>query len=369
MKVSQVVDTLGKIAPPRLAAEWDNVGLLIGDDEASVGKLLLCIDLTEAVLAEAVAAKAMVMAYHPVIFKPLPRLTAREAPVAYAAARQGLAVYAMHTALDAAPGGTNDVLAGTMGLSDPRPLEPTVSDGGCKVVVFVGPDDVARVADAAFDAGAGHIGHYERCAFFSHGIGTFLGGQGTHPAVGAPGRQEASEELRLEIVVPRSRVAGVCSAVRAAHSYETPAIDVYPLNQAPEGCGMGRVGRLDRPVTVETLVRRVKQAAGLKRALLAADGLTGDGKGKLVSLAACCAGSCGASWRAAHAAGATFYLTGEMRHHDALAAAAAGVTCLCLGHSNSERLALKRLAERLAVLSPRLEVLLSQTDRDPFEIV
>lgn len=373
MNVLEVVSVLEQIAPPHLAAEWDNVGLLIGDAQGEAGKLMLCIDLTEPVLAEAVAAGAMVMAYHPVIFKPLARLTAREAPLAYAAARSGLAVYSMHTALDAAPGGTNDVLAETMGLVEPRPLEPAIADGGYKVVVFATPEDVSRVADAAFDAGAGRIGHYERCAFFSHGIGTFLGGEGSHPAVGAPGRQEATEELRLEIVVPHANLAAVCAAIRGAHSYQTPAIDIYPLRDAPAGCGMGRVGRLERPVTLETLVKRVKQAAGLRHVLLAADRHAGDadggGMGKLVSLAACCAGSCGATWRSAQAAGATFYLTGEMRHHDALAAAAAGLSCVCLGHSNSERLALKHLAERLAVMAPKLEVLLAASDRDPFEIV
>ena len=372
MKVSDIVSALEALAPPALAEEWDNVGLLIGDPQASTGRLLLCIDLTASVLAEAKSLGAgMVMAYHPVIFKPIAKLTAAATPVAYAAARAGLAVYSMHTALDAAPEGTNDVLAEVLGLTDCRPLEPAIRKSQCKIVVFVRPEDMSTVADAAFAAGAGRIGHYDRCAFFGHGVGTFHSGMGTHPAVGLPGRQEATEEMRLEIVAPRSAASAICRAMRTVHSYEEPAIDVYPLEDYPAGCGIGRVGRLTSPAGAATVIARIKDALGLER-LWVARAATNAGKdrpGAKVSVAACCAGSCGSLAHAAVKAGAQLYLTGEMRHHDALAAAAAGMTVVCVGHSNSERPALDRLAARLSLLRPKLDVVLSKQDKDPLEIV
>jgi hypothetical protein len=220
------------------------------------------------------------------------------------------------------------------------------------------------------DAGAGTIGEYERCAFFSHGIGTFLGSSESAPTIGNPGREEASEELRLEFVAPSGKVASVCSAIRSAHGYEEPVIDVYPIEDIPEGCGMGRIGRLPKPVTTGTLMNRIKKRTGLKRVLMATgDHRSGDGRGRLVSTAACAAGSCGPIYKSAVTAGASFYLTGEMRHHDALDAVACGLTVVCLGHSNSERITLKRLADRLAVKLPKLKVILSKTDRDPFQII
>ncbi len=364
MKVHDIVNALESIAPPHLAADWDNVGLLIGDAESNVAHMMLCIDLTDEVLAEAVRAKAkMVMAYHPVIFRPISRITADTESVAYSAAAAGVAVYSMHTALDAAPGGANDVLAEALGLKAVRPLEPTVLSGGYKVVVFVTPQDASHVADAAFDAGAGRIGAYERCAFFSHGVGTFYGGPQTHPSVGVSGRQEAAEELRLELVAPKGRMPAIVEAIRAAHSYETPAIDVYPMDEAPAGAGMGRVGELVRSVTAGTLIGRIKKRLGVAKVLLVG------GKGQLVTTAACCTGSAGAMFSSAISAGASFYLTGEMRHHDALAAKAAGLTVACVGHSNSERIALARLVEQLAIMLPKLKVTEAKTDRDPFEIV
>ncbi|NBB96013.1 MAG: Nif3-like dinuclear metal center hexameric protein [Planctomycetes bacterium] len=364
MNVNDICRILEDIAPSSLAADWDNVGLLVGDGNAKVRRLLLCIDLTAEVLDEALAAKAqMVMAYHPVIFKAVKRVTAEAAPVVYRAARRGVAVYSMHTALDVAAGGTNDVLAEALGLSDCRPVE-TLTDETCKVVTFLPHEDLSAVADAAFANGAGIIGDYGECSFFSHGIGTFRGGEQTNPAVGETGRHEAVEENRLEMVAPRSKLTAVCEAIRSEHSYEEPPIDVYPLIGVGGSLGMGRVGRLDRPTKLSTLVARLKKTLGLTAVLQA-----GPADDRLVGAAAVAAGSCGSMWRGAAAAGATLYVTGEMRHHDALAAAAAQLSVICLGHSNSERITLRRLADRLGQAAGKLDVALSTADRDPFTII
>lgn len=367
MKVREVCGVLNEIASPVLAAEWDNVGLLIGDPKARADKLLLCIDLTEDVLAEAIRLKAkMVMAYHPVIFKGIKRLTTDSASVAYAATRAGLAVYSMHTALDAAVGGTNDVLADVLGLSDRRPLVSVFAGGRCKITVFLPADELSTVANAAFNAGAGIIGDYHDCSFFCQGIGTFFGGEGTAPAAGQAGQHEAVEEVRLEMVAPRSKVVAVCQAIRQVHSYEEPVIDVYPLEDVPVAAevGMGRVGRLAKPAKLPVVINRIKKALGVKKILLA--GEAGD---RQIGTAAVAAGAAGSIWRDAAAAGASLYLTGEMRHHDALAAAAAGLSVVCVGHSHSERLTLEHLAKRLAKELPKVKTILSKEDRDPFEVV
>jgi len=370
MKVTEIVRALEAVAPPGLAEEWDNVGLLLGDEQENVTKLMLCIDLTERVCREALRVKAqMVMAYHPVIFKPLSRISAATAPAVYLAARGGLAVYSMHTALDAAVGGANAILADVLGLTDRRPLKPVALKDQCKLVVFILPEDLQAVSEAAFGAGAGRVGGYHDCAFFSHGIGSFCGDETTRPTIGQPGEHEAVEELRLEMVVPRAAVPAVCRAVRAAQSYEVPILDVYPLEEFPEGCGLGRIGRLVRPVTVRTLITRIKKALGVERVSLATPARAkGDGKGMLVSRAACCAGSCGSIFRSAVAGGATFYLTGEMRHHDALEATAGGMTVACVGHSNSERLTLAHLADRLRISLSKLRIVLAEQDVDPFRL-
>ena len=194
-------------------------------------------------------------------------------------------------------------------------------------------------------------------------MGTFRGEEGSSPAVGRAGKREQVEEFRLEVVAPRDDLAAVLAAVRAAHSYETPAIDVYPLEDVPAGVGMGRIGELARAVTVGSLVGRLKRALGLERVLLA-----GPTRGK-VKLVACCAGSCGELFHSAAGAGAGAYVTGEMRHHDSLAAAAAGMTCICVGHSNSERIVLPSLRGRIRQAVAGLDVRISRADRDPQQVV
>ena len=364
LRVGDVCDVLSEMAPLALAAEWDNVGLLIGDRGQKVSRAVLTIDLTGKVLAEAGRLGAqMVVAYHPVIFRPIQRLTADASPIAYAAARAGVSVYSPHTALDAAPGGTNDVLAEAVGIAEAKPREPVSPPGRCKVVAFVPAGDMERVSAAAFAAGAGRIGHYTECSFRSGGAGTFLGGSGAGPTVGRAGRREMVDELRLEVIADASAAGRVAAAIRSAHSYETPAIDVYALEPMSEGAGMGRVGPLARAVKVPSLIARLKRALGVRRVLVAGP------RSRVVRVAACGAGSCGSAFRRAIDAGADVWVTGEMRHHDALAAAEAGLTVICTGHSNSERRTLYRLADRMRAALPSLKVSVARSDRDPFEIV
>jgi hypothetical protein len=258
------------------------------------------------------------------------------------------------------------VLADVLGLADRRPMEP-VAAGRVKVVVFLPSDDLATVAGAAFAAGAGVIGEYHSCSFFGHGVGTFYGGEIANPTVGRAKRHEAVEEVRLEMVAPRAKAAAVCEAIRRAHSYETPAVDVYPLLETCGAQGQGRVGRLERPAKLESLIARIKKALGVRNVLLAGDGRRSGAR--RIGTAAVAAGSAGKMWQAAASAGATLYLTGEMRHHEALAASAAGLSVVCVGHSHSERLALAAVAQRLRRDLPELKTVLSRADRDPFEVI
>lgn len=365
MRIKDVSKALDRIAPASLAEEWDNVGLLVGDAEKACRRLLLCIDLTEAVLAEARQTKAdMVMAYHPVIFKPLPRLTAQAAPIVFEAVRSGLAVYSVHTAFDSAVGGANDALADALGMAAERsPLRPRCEAGGYKVVVFMPESDLSAVSAAAFGAGAGRIGEYIECGWRAEGVGSFHGSTGTNPTVGQAGRREDVPEVRWECVCPRGNLAAVVAAVREAHSYEEMAMDVYSVMDAPAGVGLGRVGRLKRPAALQTMLARVRKACGVRRLLL-----TGPRDRQVTTLAVGC-GSCGSMFRDAVAAGADLYVTGELRHHDALAAAAAGLTVACVGHSNSERLTLLSIRDRLLETLPKLDVRQAQADCDPFEIM
>jgi dinuclear metal center YbgI/SA1388 family protein len=362
MKLQDAIDALEQIAPTQHAEPWDNVGLLAGDPRQDVSRALLAIDYTDDVAGEReLLGCELVIAYHPPIFSAIKRLTAGH--LVFDAIRRGVAIYSPHTALDVAEGGTNDVLCDVLGVQRRSPLK--LSDPKAtqyKLVTFAPESAVEKVSAALFEAGAGHIGKYSSCSFRNSGTGTFFGEEGANPAVGRSGRLEQSPKVRIETVVPISKVVQVIEALRAAHPYEEPAFDLNQLAAAPEGIGLGRVGEFDTPVERMELLARIKHGLELDH-LLVAGPLEGT-----VNRVAACAGACGELLDDAIAREARLYLTGEMRHHDAIKAARAGMTVVCTLHSNSERAALKRLKQRLESLVPELACHLSRQDRDPFSI-
>lgn len=362
MQLAQLVEALETIAPTRFAESWDNVGLLVGDRNQAVTRAMLTIDYTPEVACEAAGAKCdAIIAYHPPIFSPLKRITGDS--IIFDAIKRGVAIYSPHTALDVAEGGTNDVLADVLVLTDRSPLKiAETKSTQCKLVTFVPVEHLEKVSSALFAAGAGRIGNYSSCSFQTRGTGTFLGDESTKPAVGEAGKLQRVDEIKIETIVPIANIETIVRALRQSHPYETPAFDLNQLAAPPEGVGIGRVGKLPGDATADMLINRVKRELAIDHVLVAGD------PQRLVKRAAVCAGSCGDLLDQVIAQKCDFYLTGEMRHHDALRAASRGVTVVCALHSNTERIALKRLQERLAKALPELQCVQSQLDRDPFSI-
>lgn len=101
-----------------------------------------------------------------------------------------------------------------------------------KLVWFVPEDALEATRGAVFAAGAGRIGAYERCSWYTAGTGTFLPREGADPAIGEVGREERVSELRVETVVPVDRAVDAVRALLAAHPYEEVAYELYPLVDA-----------------------------------------------------------------------------------------------------------------------------------------
>jgi dinuclear metal center YbgI/SA1388 family protein len=365
MKAKDIGTVVEKIAPLGLAQSWDNVGLLIGDPERPIKNVLLTIDITQAVVAEAKTLKTdLILSYHPVIWDGLKRIrTDDKSRTVYELIRSGIAVFSIHTALDAVRGGVNDGLAEILGIEAPKPLGDYVEYSpreACKLVVFVPVDALAQVSNAVFEAGAGWIGNYRNCGFTAEGVGTFLPLEGANPTIGEQGQFEKVREYRFETIVPAAKVQAVVEAMKKAHPYEEPAFDVIKLFDYASRYGLGRIGTLAKPTRLNQIIEQVKRRTGAR-----AVGLVGDQK-RLVRKAAVCAGTCGEILSRVIAGGADLYLTGELKHHQALAAQEAGLTCICLSHIVSERFILKKLAGQVKELAGELSVKVSKKDADPF---
>lgn len=365
MKICDIAQAVEGIAPLGLAQGWDNVGLLVGDPAKSIKKILIAIDTTMAVVEEAKKFKAdLILSYHPIIWDGLKRVTADgETANVYELIRSGIGVFSIHTALDVAAGGVNDALADILGIENAKPIGDYVTDSAgpqYKVITFVPQEHVNAVAEALFAAGAGAIGNYSHCGFRTAGVGSFKPLAGAKPTIGKRGRLEQVEEIRLESVVPAGKVAGVIAALRQAHPYETPAFDVFEHCDVENKIGLGRMGALKEPLSMTKAIANIKAVTGCK-----AVGLVGPAR-RTVTKAAVCAGSCGKIINAVIAEGCDLYLTGELKHHQAIAAQEAGMTCICLSHTVSERFALKNLAKQLKNRLKNVTIALSTQDKDPF---
>jgi dinuclear metal center YbgI/SA1388 family protein len=366
MKIKDIAEKIEEIIPLKLAQDWDNVGLLIGDSQKDVKNILLTIDITRDVVAEAKKLKTdLIVSYHPVIWDGLKKITA-EGPtsVVHDLVRSGIAVFSIHTALDSAAGGVNDGLAEIVGIVDGRPLGDYVANpagDNYKLIIFVPVKSAATVSNAVFAAGAGAIGNYSHCGFGAEGTGTFLPHKGARPAIGRRGRLEKVDEIRFETIVPAGKLNEVVTAMKKAHPYETPAFDVFKLHDTDMPFGLGRIGELAMPVRIPQIIKRIKKVTGAK-----AVGLVGD-RNRLVRRAAVCAGTCGMIINSVIADKADLYLTGELKHHQALAAQEAGLTCICLSHTVSERFILKKFAKQLQKQLKTVTINISKKDADPFK--
>lgn len=360
--VAAILDYLERFAPRKLAADWDNVGLLLGDRATPVTKVMTCLTVTPESAAEAIAEQAqLIVSHHPILFRAVQRLTAdtAEGRMLLSLIRAGVAVYSPHTAFDNTQDGINEILARKLALTDVKPLRPAVPATSYKVVVFVPDTDLARVSDALFAAGAGQIGQYRECSFRLAGTGTFHGSEASNPTVGQKGQREEVSEWRLEVVCPEARVERVLTALKQAHSYEEPAYDVYPLRQGAASTGDGRLGKLPQSTPLGVLASALREVLHSGPVQLVGE------LGREVATVAIVCGAGGELLKDAIRARADVLLTGELRFHDYLTAQAAGIALVLPGHYATERCGVEDLAERLQQQWPEVKVWASHRERDP----
>lgn len=380
MEVRDLVLAMETIAPLRYAESWDRVGLVVGDHARPIeGPVVLTIDLTERVLAEAIEMNASALvAYHPPIWQPMARLTdaTPSERIIRHAVESRIAIYCPHTALDATPGGVTDWLCeGISGSAsegkiagDCRALTPASKADATqemKIVTFLPLEKADTVRSALASAGAGIIGKYSVCSFGVQGEGTFLAGDGARPVIGEAGRLERAPEVRIEMVCARRALPLAVTTLRQFHPYEEPAIDIYELEPKPERhAGAGRRLVLDRPCSLHELGQRLKKHLGRARVQVAS--VSGpDDLQRTVRVVGVVPGAGSDLATIARSEGCDVFVTGEMKHHEVVAAIHSGMSIVLAGHTNTERGYLARVSSKLGELLPGCRVIISGQDRDP----
>lgn len=319
LTLQNVIEGLERRYPPRTAEAWDAVGLVVGDPQQPVRKILFAMDPVSTVVDEALEWGAdLIVTHHPLLLRGVTSVAATTAKgaIIHRLIAAGCALYTAHTNADSALRGVNDALADAVGLIDTEPLVPAAGDDLDKHIVFVPAEPenlVLEIVDAMSAAGAGEIGDYSGCHWQVTGTGSFRPEAGANPAIGVVGETEFVTEHRLEMIAPAARRAEVVRAMKTAHPYEEPAFDVFNLAQLPAQIGLGRVGRLPEPVTLEEFARRVAAALPATEQGVR---VAGD-PDAMVERVAVCSGSGDSLFNQVRSANVDVYLTSDLRHHPA----------------------------------------------------
>lgn len=359
----ELIRWMETFANPALAIENDRIGLQMGSADAEVKGILVTLDVTEAVIDEAIAKGAnWIIGHHAIIYQPLKQIRT-DSPAGrllQKCMKHDIQIYIAHTNLDAAEDGVNDVLAEKLGLQGCRTFISYKQDRLKKLVVFVPETHVAQVEQSLGEAGAGWIGNYSHCTFQTVGIGTFLPHSDTKPFIGEQGKLERVTEVRLETVIPESKQKAILTAMLQAHPYEEVAYDLYPLDLPGKPIGFGKIGRLPEKMTLKAFVEHVKMAYHVPQLRYVGD------PDKKIEKVALLGGAGSRYMKDAVSQGADVYLTGDIDFHTAQDALAEGIALVDPGH-HVEYIAMQRVVDRLQeTFGEQIVIQLSRTDTNPF---
>lgn len=360
--LKEIANALEKFAPLPLQDGYDNAGLQIGLTDAEITGVLLCLDVTEQVIDEAVAlGYNLIISHHPLLFRPLKRITG----VNYVercvikAISNGIAIYSAHTNLDNAKDGVNYHIAHKLGLKNVRTLVPK-ENSLLKLVTFVPMAQADSVRKALFDAGCGAIGNYDSCSYNLEGYGTFRANEGCNPFCGSVGELHKETEVRIETILPSYLKSKVTKALLNAHPYEEPAFDIYPLINDWHLAGSGIIGEVENECNEIDFLKKIKEtfnAGCVKHTAL---------RNKKIKKVALCGGA-GASFAgAALSNGADIYLTGEARYHE-LFDNTDKMLYAIIGHYESEQFTTEILNNLITENFPELSVSTTTVCTNPIE--
>lgn len=362
MQIKQITDFLESIAPLAYQESYDNCGLIVGDKNATVKQALITLDCTEEVVDEAIKTKCqLIIAHHPIVFSGLKKFNGKNyvERVVMKAIKHDIAIYAIHTNYDNVHNGVNAKICEVLGLIDCEILLPK-RQLLKKLNTFIPSAHYEKVAQAVFNAGAGHIGHYSETSFNTTGTGTFKGDETTNPAIGKKGVKEQVEEIRLETIMPAHLESRVIDALKQAHPYEEVAYDIVPLDNEHQLVGSGMVGYLKKPADEAVFLKFVKKA--LKSGCVRHTAL----KGKQVKKVAVCGGSGRFLLNNAIASQSDVFITSDFKYHEFFDAEGR-IVIADVGHYESEQYTKQLLYSHISGKFPNFALRLSEVNTNPIK--
>jgi dinuclear metal center YbgI/SA1388 family protein len=360
MKLKDICSFLDKTVPLTFQEGYDNSGLQVGDPEARITSALISLDVTEAVVEEAISGGfGLIITHHPLIFSPLRKLSGKTfvERIVTKAIKNDVAVYSSHTNLDVLGAGVSRKLAEKLNLQSIRILSP-LKHKLLKLVTYIPEDHLDKVSEAVFEAGAGVIGNYDKCSFSTNGFGSFRGGDATNPFVGEKGKVHLEKEIRFETILLSHLKDQVIKALINAHPYEEVAYDIYALENEYPLAGLGCIGLLPTAISEKSFLRLLSEkfnAEGIRYSQLS---------GKKIKTVAMCGGAGISLLNESLACGADVLVTSDFKYHDFFSAENK-ILLVDIGHFESEKFSAEILYDLIIKKFPKFAVRFSETNTNP----
>nr|WP_315179732.1 Nif3-like dinuclear metal center hexameric protein [uncultured Flavobacterium sp.] len=359
-KIKEIISVLEEMAPLAYAEDFDNVGLLVGDQESEATGILVCHDALENIIEEAIAKNCnMVVCFHPILFSGLKKITGKNyvERAVIKAIKNDIAIYAVHTALDNHQEGVNKIFSDALGLINTKILIPK-ENFIRKLVTYTIPENAEEVRNALFDAGAGTIGNYENCSFNSKGIGTYMGNEHSNPQVGERFEFVQGDEIKIEVTFEKHLENKILKALFKSHAYEEVAYEIYELLNKHQNIGLGMIGELKNPMNEKEFLLFTKEkmeCGGIRHSNFT---------GKEIKKVAVLGGAGSFAIKNVIQAGADAYLTADLKYHQ-FYEAENKLLLADIGHFESERYTKNYIVEYLRKKILNFAVILSEENSNP----
>ncbi|MDD2985801.1 Nif3-like dinuclear metal center hexameric protein [Flavobacterium sp.] len=360
MKLNTILEELELLAPLAYAEDFDNVGLLTGNIEQEINGILVCHDVLENVIDEAIEKKCnLIVCFHPILFSGLKKITGKTyvERVIIKAIQNHIAIFAVHTALDNHQNGVNKIICNQLGLKNTQILVPKEKYIR-KLVTYTILENHEQLRNALFEAGAGNIGNYEDCSFNSKGLGTYMGNENSNPEIGQRFEFVENEEIKLEVTFEKHLESKILKAMFQAHCYEEVAYEIYELQNQHQNIGLGMIGELETALSELDFLQMVKekmQCGAIRHSAFLA---------KNIKKVAVLGGSGSFAISQAKKMKADAFLTADLKYHQ-FYEADNQLLLADIGHYESERYTKNYIVEFLIKKMPNFAIILSEQNTNP----
>lgn len=360
MKIKEILTVLEEMAPLAYAEDFDNVGLLVGDQNQDATGVLVCHDALENVIDEAIAKNCnLVVCFHPILFAGLKKITGKNyvERAVIKAIRNDIAIFAIHTALDNHQDGVNKIFCDALGLKNTSVFIPK-QNFIRKLITFTTPENAEQVRQALFNAGAGRIGNYDDCSFSSTGIGSYRGNENSNPVIGKQFENVQTNEVKVEVTFEKYLESKILKALFDSHIYEEVAYEIYELQNTHQNIGLGMLGTFEEPMEEEAFLQLVKDkmiAGGIRHSAFTS---------KKIKKVAVLGGSGSYAIKNAIMAGADAFLTADLKYHQ-FYEAENQLLLADIGHFESERYTKNYIVDFLRKKILNFAIILSEENTNP----